>query len=132
MSYVNAETMLVQYFDAGQGRLDELKPMKAELRELRYSTDVPVTRPERFVTFERVGGGSDQFQDHPQIAVQVWAESRTEAERLCNLVKGEMTEGFRYHPQVSTLEIGNQTNFPDLDSGHARFQMLTTFSTSAY
>lgn len=123
MDYLDAEALLIEHF---------LTDAPAELRGVHFSTDVPSRRPAQFVTVERVGGDASQFQDHPQVAVQAWAQSRADAERLCGLVKTDLNSRFRYNPAVSLLELGAQINFPDPDSRQSRFQLLVSFRTSAF
>lgn len=123
MDYLSAEALLIEHF---------LNGAPPDLLGMHFSTDVPARRPPAFVTVERVGGDASQFQDHPQVAIQVWAQSRAEAERLCGLIKSDLNSRFRYNPAVSLLELGSQINFPDPDSRQSRFQLLVSFRTSAF
>jgi hypothetical protein len=131
MAYLNAETLLIDWFVHGKGRSDDLPPLPDVLADVPFSTNTPSDRPESFVTIERVGGPAERFQDNASMAVQAWAPSRWEAERLCNAVREDINNAFRYHPQVSRLEFGSMANFPDA-SGHPRFQLLFDFKSSAY
>lgn len=130
MAYLNAETLLIDWFVHGEGR-EGLPLAPASLLGVHFSTDVPENRPERLVTFERVGGAADRFTDNPQVAVQAWAGTRWEAEQLCNAVRVDLNMAFRYHPAVTNVEIGSMVNFPD-EFDNQRFQVLVTFRTSAY
>lgn len=98
----------------------------------RISTEVPNPRPAEFITIERTGGEADRWQDRPQVAIQCWSKSRWEAEELAGKVKGWLNDVFRYHPQVTRLEVGSSYNFTDPESKQARFQVVANFRTSAY
>jgi hypothetical protein len=130
VAYLNAETLLIDWFVHGIGRSGELPPLPDDLAGVSFSTNTPGDRPGSFVTFERVGGPADRFQDMASIAVHAWAPSRWEAEQLCNAVRTDINNAFRYHPKISRVAIGSMANFPDA-SGHPRFQLLFDFWSKA-
>ena len=60
-----------------------------------------------FFTVERTGGGVIDLVDHPNFAVQAWAQSEADAEEMCLtvrelLVKGDVPSGF-YRVEAESL-----------------------------
>lgn len=90
--------------------------------------DVPANRPELFVTVERTGGGHDTFRDMPQVVVQAWARSRWEASELADDVAAALWLA-RFHPRIARVTVGSISNFPDPDSGQARYQIFASLVT---
>lgn len=90
--------------------------------------DTPPDRPARFVTVERIGGAEIDVRDFPVLAVQCWDVSRHAASELANSVK-ESVVRLRAHPNVGRVVIDGCYNFPDLDSGTARYQVVVAMVT---
>lgn len=112
---VNIESLLVEHLN-GSGL------------DCEAFMDVPHPRPETFVTVERTGGGHDAFRDMPQVVVQSWARSRWEASELANDVADALWQA-RFHPRIARVTVGSINNFPDPDSGHARYQIFVSMVT---
>lgn len=114
---VNIESLLVSHLNgpAGVAGVDAFM-------------DVPETRPAKFVTVERTGGGIDTFRDLPAVAVQVWAESRYAASELAPDVVAAV-ELVKLHPKVARVNISSIYNFPDPDSRQARYQFTVELVT---
>ena len=118
MSPLNAELIVKQWLEADDA-----------LAGYPVSFDVPATRPERFVTVERVGGGSDGVLDSPTIAVQVWETSRWNAsDAATRLVKPSLLNLVE-HDEIGAIDILSIINNPDPESGQARYQ-ITLQATS--
>lgn len=112
---VNVEAVLVEHLnDSGLG--------------CEAFMDVPKERPETFVTVERSGGGRDTFRDLPQVIVQAWGRSRWEASELVDDVADALWQA-RFHPNIARVTIGSSHNFPDPDSGQARYQIFASLVT---
>lgn len=90
---------------------------------LSASLSVHNPRPDRFITVERTGGAVGRFQDHPTVAVQTWAQSRTEASQLSGQV-ADVLRSFRFQPHIFNVNIQSNYNNPDPDSGQARYQIV--------
>lgn len=84
--------------------------------------EVPRNRPDRFVTVERTGGGTERGIDWPTLAVQSWAPSRHEASALARCVDEAMLAMPDEVPSVPSCESQSIYNFPDPDSGGSRYQ----------
>lgn len=66
-------------------------------KDFAASTYPPETGTE-FVTVERTGGGTEEYTDHPMIALQAWAQTEPDAEAMATeirnaLVMGDYPEG---------------------------------------
>lgn len=95
------------------------------------STEVPGTRPEKFITLGRTGGETTQHQDRPQVAIQCWHKSRWEAEQLASKVKAWLYNSFAYHPNISLVEVAGSYEFRDPEGRQYRWQVLVNFRSSA-
>lgn len=91
--------------------------------------DVPADRPARFVTVERTGGASDPFRDMPTVAVQCWAGTRHEASEMA-LAARDACLDYAGEPGVLRCEVTGICNFPDPDSGQARYQLVAELVVS--
>lgn len=90
--------------------------------------DVPKDRPAEFITVERTGGDRVDVRDRPVIAIQCWSTSRYQASELARKV-GDSLEAMRTHPNVGRMDINTSYNFPDLDSGTPRYQVVVELVT---
>lgn len=91
--------------------------------------DVPADRPKRFGTIERTGGGiSDVVIDSPMIALQVWAETRDIASNLAYKI-AQIIPKVAYENNVCKASINSMYNYPDPDSGSARYQIVIDMKT---
>ena len=87
------------------------------------SSAVPSTRPKRFTTVERTGGGYALGKDSPNLAVQVWAETEAEAYALA-LMAREVLLGMRETcPSVCSCSVGDIYSFFDPESRTPRYQL---------
>lgn len=93
----------------------------ADALKVPVYADPPKTYPDRFITVERTGGGSEFGVDRPSIAVQSWATSRYEASALAREVDSAMglIESIE---NVMSCERTGLYNFPDPDSQRQRYQ----------
>ena len=90
---------------------------------VHVSASVPRDRPQRFVTVERTGGALDQFRDLPMFAVQAWGVSAADAASLADDVRKALP-GLIEVDEVARVNVGSTYNFPDPDSGQARYQTV--------
>ena len=87
------------------------------------STEIPATRPDEFVTVERVGGPITDVRDKALLAIQAWSTTRTKAGVLAHKVTDSLILGGIQHPQIADVGINSIVNNPDPSSGQARFQI---------
>lgn len=90
--------------------------------------EIPEDRPVKFVTVERVGGDPGVIIDTPMLAVQVWGADRLDASQNAEIVSDEL-RGMAFLPEVGRVEVNSLYNFPDPDSGQARYQMTVLLVT---
>ncbi len=93
-----------------------------EALEEPVSGDVPEAGT-RFVTVEKTGGSVRDHIRHATIAVQSWAESRAEADKLNEQVKAAMAMAIA-RPEISRCALTNDYNYPDLETKRPRYQAL--------
>lgn len=98
------------------------------LEDLTCFGAVPQNRPERFITVERVGGANDRLFDYPVYAVQVWATSIEEADRLAGQLCDECLK-LALEPWVANIAVGSLSNFTDPASRHIRYQFTLELQT---
>lgn len=89
---------------------------------------IPEVRPSSFITVERTGGQQTTLIDSPTLAVQCWAGTRSEAMELADLVASRLRDGWRQQSYVAACDVNSIYNFPDPDSGQARYQLTVTAS----
>lgn len=90
--------------------------------------DVPETRPARFITVERTGGPEGLITGSPMLAVQVWAKYRFEAASFATRLAVELQK-LVLLPWVARVQVSSVYNFPDPDSGQARYQITVELVT---
>lgn len=88
--------------------------------------DVPATRPTAFVTVERTGGERTLFLDRGTYALQCWAQSRAQAATLADEVSSALLSLPASSGRVGATAVASVYNFPDPDSGTARYQITAT------
>lgn len=98
-----------------------------ELEGVPVVAEVPVDRPKRFVTVERVGGGNREFVDRASLAVQAWAGSRFDAATLADTVR-VVVGMLPTVEQVARVDVGSVYNWPDPDSRQSRYQITVDVS----
>ena len=90
--------------------------------------DVPERLPDRFVTVDRTGGGSDLAVDRPTVALQCWAMSRADASDLAASMRDALIERLPAEvPQVVRVEVVGCYAFPDPEQRRPRYQVLASF-----
>lgn len=117
---MNIETLLVQWLSR-----------QSELENISVSTDTPAEHPERFITVERTGGNATVHGliDHPTVAIQCWAPTRTQAGDLASLLASVLARAPEV-PQVKQCSINSMANFP-LDGSHPRYQLTVDLTVQA-
>lgn len=96
---------------------------------LQAYLNVPVNRPARFITVERVGGGVRDFVGRASLAIQVWAKTRLEASELAETVSNVITTEIPHIGWIAHARVENLYNFPDPDSDLARYQLTVSLHT---
>ena len=97
---------------------------------LPVSADVPDPRPKTFITVERVGGARDSVVvDRPSVAVQCWASSRAQAATLAYRVSA-LIPRLAFIDRVARAEQDTLYNFPDLEGGNPRYQVVIDLVTT--
>ena len=110
---VDIESRLVAWLNASTG--------------IEWHGDVPERRPDEFGTLERTGGGiSDVVIDSPEVALQVWAPTRSRAKDLAIEVCRVLPR-FAYEPGIRKAVVDSAYNFPD--GKRARYQITAHFKT---
>lgn len=99
------------------------------LLEEPFATDVPRDSTGRFFTVERTGGAVERFRDLPMVAVQAWAERRSEASLMIQRFKVAAWTELQYHPGVSRLDINTISHFPG-PNGEPRYQAVLELVTA--
>lgn len=108
---------------------DVIQFLKAHL-SVPVSASVPKDRPARFVTVERVGGILDTFRDLPQLAIQSWGQSTSDAASLADEVRTLLPRLVSL-PNVARVTVGSTYNYPDIDSGQGRYQTVCDLTVKA-
>lgn len=84
----------------------------------------PATRPDRFITVERTGGGMGRYSSTPVVALQAWAPSRAEAAGMADIVAMRMLDMPRL-PDIADTSVESVTNLPFPGPPvHNRYQIL--------
>ena len=102
--------------------LEEVVTYLGGVLAVPVSTEAPATRPQSFVLVDPVGGYSTLDERHPQFAVQSWAKSYDEAERLSR----EVCDAMRANDSMSGFTEPVPLGF---DGTHRWFQ--STFTMDA-
>lgn len=77
-----------------------------------------------FVTVERTGGGVADVVDRPQIAVQAWAATEAEAEKLATDIRNEIVLHSRPYGVMSAFVDTGPYPFWDDSTGLPRYQIV--------
>lgn len=111
---------------------EEIIEYLGENLECEAYAEVPNPRPERFVTVERTGGHltDNGAIDRPTVAVQTWAESRSEAASLAAKVAQLLLVMPYETVNVMRCECNSLYNFPDPDSRQSRYQGIYDLVTT--
>lgn len=88
---------------------------------------VPANRPARFVTVERTGGPLDAFRDLPNLAIQAWAQTASDAAALADTIRHALPTLTNVE-QIARVNIGSTYNWPDPLSGQPRYQTIVTLT----
>lgn len=112
---MNREAQMIAYLAR------RLKPVKVYAR-------VPPDRPKTFITVERTGGVDDRFLDRPVFAIQAWAESPYMAATLADEIRAVLPD-IVGEAGVSGWHGATMYSWPDPESKHARYQIITEITT---
>lgn len=112
---MNIETKIIAYLNANG---------------FRAYANVPANRPDKFATVERTGGGFDNYViDRPTVAVQAWGQKRLEASEMAYAIRDSMIQMVN-EPGICKVSINSIYNFPDFESGAARYQLVVDLVTT--
>jgi hypothetical protein len=114
---VNSETLLIGLLNADDAIQQD---------GIEAFPEIPEDRPPRFLTVERTGGQRTPLMDYPTWAVQCWGSDREDASTLADLVADRIATGLVLDGRVASLDVTSSYNFPDPDSGQARYQLVVT------
>lgn len=96
--------------------------------EIPVAADVPEIMPDEFISLELTGGGfGDIILDYPTVAIQCWAETRTDAKNLARKVDRLLRKICDSYYDISSAERNSLYNFPDPQSRKARYQIVFDF-----
>ena len=79
--------------------------------------------PTEFVTVERTGGAVTDMVDHPSLAIQCWAATDEDAERLANDVRAQIVTGTRPSGVTRVAVDSGPYRFYDEYTRCQRYQM---------
>lgn len=96
---------------------------KALMESTGFKTfaEVPIERPDEFITVELTGTGGNRFARSCFLAVQSWAQTRKDAEALSELVEDAICD-LDEHPNIFNPMVTGTYRFPDPDSNQSRYQ----------
>ena len=100
---------------------DLVEWLNKKIPDLPVFAVVPPERPEQFATIERTGGSAGLFIDNAVFAIQVWAGSILEADKLAYQLRHSCWD-LAVLPWVASVHTGNLANFTDTASKHYRYQ----------
>lgn len=84
------------------------------------SGEVPLSRPEAFVTLEKTGSTEINKIRSATLVVQSWAGSQAAASTLNERVKAAMG-AMLSQPEISSVSCDTDYNFPDETTRHHRY-----------
>lgn len=124
IAFPDAEDLLVQYLGA---------ELAARGESAMVHTQIPISRPDRFVVLPRVGGARRNLVvDSPTIAVECWGNTAESAYGLCRMVRallgglvGRIVNGVQFY---RVDELGGPVNLPDPVSHQSRYTMTVSLS----
>lgn len=124
IAFPDTEALLVTYLGA---------ELAARGDSATVHTQIPTTRPARFVVVPRVGGPRRNLVvDSPTIAVESWANTAESAYGLCRIVRallgalpGRVVDGV---PFYRIDEFSGPVNLPDPESYQARYTLTVSLS----
>lgn len=123
----NVEVLIVDALNSGLG-LQVLKHPDQD--RIDAYMDVPAgdpTKPIRFVTVERTGGGERDLVDRPVLAVQFWAEDRLAASQGANGLALLLEALPARIPLLGRCRVESIYNFPT--GREARYQLIVAAAT---
>lgn len=91
----------------------------------------PDERPDEFITIERTGGAYSLAKDEPNLAVQCWSTTETDAYTLALATREALRMSCDYVDQICKVEVTSIYNFPDPDSDMWRYQIDVYLVTRA-
>lgn len=96
---------------------------KALMESTGFKTfvEVPIERPDEFITVELTGTGGNRFARSCFFAIQSWAQTRKDAEALSELVEDAIYD-LDEHPNLFNPMATGTYRFPDPDSNQSRYQ----------
>lgn len=97
--------------------------LEGAIKDVPIHGDVPTDRPPKFITVERLGGPRDLIQDRGTYALQCWAPTRAKAAALSEQVADAVLHLPATTPALAATDVVSALNFPDPDSGQARYQV---------
>lgn len=100
-----------------------IQALHQALPDVPVHAQVPSTRPPMFITVERTGGPRDLIQDRGTYALQCWAPTRAKAAALSKQVADAVLHLPATTPALAATDVVSVHNFPDPDSGQARYQV---------
>lgn len=89
--------------------------------------NVPASRPDRFATVQRTGGGASNTLDAPAVAVQFWAQSDADAEDDANALRDHVVLNRRLVgcSGIDFVSVNaGPYPYPDPDSKQPRWQLV--------
>lgn len=102
---------------------EEVIAWLTDITGLHVSTFPPASGTE-FVTVERTGGGTENFADHPLLAVQAWAQTDERAEAIATIIRNAALTGpWPYGVTAMGVNAGPY-RWPDESTRLPRYQVV--------
>ena len=89
------------------------------------SGDVPINKPDEFVTVEKIGSGEKDHIRSATLAIQSWSMSQDSASTLNEAVKAAM-DGAVVLDAISRSHCETDYNFTDTSTKRHRYQAVYT------
>ena len=110
---------VIRYRDAEKETRAYLAPF---LNGLRVATRVPSPRPAKWLRVIRTGGAREnRFVDRPQITLEAWAETETDALNLLEDARAYLTAA--QGRIFGVEEVSGPANLPDPTTAQIRYTM---------
>lgn len=85
--------------------------------------DVPHQRPNEFVCIEKTGCSINDTVVKSTISCQCWATSRLRASEMAMTI-ADSVNNFSNYLGIFSAKISNMYNYPDVESGSPRYQLI--------
>ena len=100
-----------------------LKKYLEEQTKLKIYLMLPINKPDKFISFEKIGGSYDNMLKSSTFAIQIWGESLYDVASLNEVVKSCLIN-FVENERISKVKIDSDYNFTDTETKKYRYQIV--------